>query len=129
MSHTTTVKALFKSPTAFKKACEKLNLKHRVAETVDGRQVLFPVRLYQANETAWGELHLPGWRYPVAFREDGKVAFDTFEGKWGDIAQYDKFCQEYSVQATIEAAENLGHTVMSVTADTATGNVVVELQT
>lgn len=128
MSHTTTVQTLFKSPSAFKKACGILNLKHRVAETVDGRSVLFPVKLYAGHETAWGELHLPGWKYPVAFREDGKAAFDTYKGAWGDMSEYDKFCKEYSVQATIEAAESLGQVVMSVTADASTGNVVVELQ-
>lgn len=128
MSHTTTVKTLFKSPGAFKKACEKLGLKHRVAETVDGRLSLFPVKLHQGHETAWGEVTLPGWRFPVAFREDGKVAFDNYNGKWGDVTEYDKFCQAYSVEATVEAAEKLGQTVMSVSADATTGNVVVELQ-
>lgn len=127
VSHTTTVKTLFKNPSAFKKACQKLNLKHRVAEVLDGRNVLFPVKLFQTTETAWGEVHLPGWRYPVVVRDDGKAAFDNYNGNWGNISEYDKFCQAYSVEATIEAAELLGQTVVGVTTDNETGNVVVEL--
>ena len=61
-------------------------------------------QLYNSVETGWA-VQLHGWRYPVVCKTDvGKVAYDNYEGKWGEQNRLNEFFQRYAVEkATIEA--------------------------
>lgn len=98
MSHTVTVKADVKSKQAIAAACQRLGL----AAPVEGKHTL-----YQRSETIDGvAVQLPNWQYPVVFNtETGAVAYDNYNGHWGNMAEYEKFMQAYAVcRATQEAS-------------------------
>jgi hypothetical protein len=41
----------------------------------------------------------------------GELAYDNFEGRWGDPAQLDRLLQLYAVEKAKLAARQQGHTV------------------
>ena len=56
-------------------------------------------------------LRLPGWRYPVVIDTDGRLHYDHFEGRWGDLAQLHRFHQAYAEAATTHFARARGYLV------------------
>jgi hypothetical protein len=54
--------------------------------------------------------------YPVVVdSETGSLHFDTFNGRWGDEKQIDKFCQQYAVEAAREEARTRNWTIEETT--------------
>lgn len=107
MSHKTEVKTQFTNLEAIKKTCEELGF--RFEETKH-------VQLFQSGPegsiNTVAAVHIPGWRYPVAIREDGTAAYDNYEGRWGEEAQLDKFRQKYAENVTLQHAERSGYRVL-----------------
>ena len=95
MSHIVTVATEVRDPVAVAAACRRLGLPEPVRGTA---------RLY-AEEVSGLLVRLPGWLYPAVVKiESGSVAFDNFNGAWGDRARLDRFLQIYAVEkARIEA--------------------------
>ena len=50
-------------------------------------------------------LQLPGWNYPVVLDlATGRIAYDNYNGAWGEQKHLDGFLQAYAVEkATLEA--------------------------
>jgi hypothetical protein len=89
MSHIVTVQAKAHDPAAIAAACRRLNLPAPVEGTA---------RLYSGEATGL-LVQLPGWLYPAVIDPlTGIVRCDTFEGRWGDPKQLDRFLQAYSVE-------------------------------
>jgi hypothetical protein len=62
-----------------------------------GRQKL---EIYDGEAEVDASFKLPDWLYPVGIDvAKGEVVFDNYGGSWGDIAELDKFVQEYNLQA------------------------------
>lgn len=102
MSHTVTVKADVRSKQAIAAACQRLGL----AAPVEGTHLLYE-RSKSINGVA---VSLPNWNYPVVFNtETGDVAYDNFGGHWGNISEYEKFMQAYSVCRTMQEASLQGY--------------------
>ena len=52
------------------------------------------------------------WTYPVVCNvSTGEVKFDTFNGRWGDQKELDKFLQAYACEKARIEARRKGHTV------------------
>jgi hypothetical protein len=51
---------------------------------------------------------LPGWNYPLIAQAGGELAFDNFNGHWGDVADLDRLRAEYAAAAAELAAAALG---------------------
>ena len=51
------------------------------------------------------------WRYPVVIDTDGRLHYDHFEGRWGDLAQLHRFRQAYAETATRRFAQARGYLV------------------
>lgn len=102
MSHIVTIKTEVRDPIAIAAACHRLGL----TSPVHGTAKLF-------SGAATGILvHLPGWKYPVVCQtETGQVAFDNYEGRWGEQAQLDQFLQAYAVEKAKLEARKKGHAV------------------
>jgi len=66
-------------------ACECLNL--QVVEK--GIHHLF------ASEEEGVAVYLPGWSYPIVFKQDGSVAYDNYNGEWGNIEELHKLTSWY----------------------------------
>ena len=102
MSHIVTIATKVQDPVAIHAACERL----RLPEAVHGTATLF------SGEVTGLLVKLPEWVYAVVVdTATGQVAYDNFEGSWGDPKHLDRFVQAYAVEkATIEARKR-GHTV------------------
>ena len=102
MSHIVKIKTRITDPTALAAACRRLGL----AKPCEGTAKLF-------SEQKSGLLvQLPGWAYPIVISpSDGQVAFDNFNGNWGEQAELDKLLQAYAVEKTAIEAHRAGHTL------------------
>ena len=49
-------------------------------------------------------MRLPGWRYPVVIDATGRLFYDHYEGRWGDLAHLHRFRQAYAEAATTRFA-------------------------
>jgi len=97
-----TIQTQLRDPIAIIAACQRLG--H--AEPVHGKFKLF------TTEATGHAVQLPGWRYPVVCDTTaGTIAFDNYEGKWGQRQHLDQFLQAYAVEKTKLEARKNGHSV------------------
>ena len=64
-------------------------------------------RLYGGSYTGDG-FTLPNWQYPLVFRDDGQMAYDDFNGAWGDVKDLDRLRAAYALDTAQKAAETQG---------------------
>lgn len=95
MSHVVKIETKIRDVNAIRQACLRLQL----AAPVQGKH-----ELYSSTEIGWA-VRLTDWRYPVVCKtESGEVAYDNYNGKWGDANRLHEFLQRYAVEkAAIEA--------------------------
>ena len=102
MSHVVQIQTEVRDPVAIRAACGRLVL----PEPVYGE-----AQLYSSRAVGWA-VRLPGWRYPVVCDVDAaKIAYDNFDGRWGEQRQLDRFLQGYAVEKARIEARRKGHTV------------------
>jgi len=102
MSHVVTIKTQIRDPAALAAACARLGLDPPERGTA---------RLYAA-EVAGQIVRLPGWLYPaVVDVATGAIAFDHFNGSWGDPKHLDRLLQAYAVEKAKVEARKAGHSV------------------
>jgi hypothetical protein len=101
MSHVATIALEFRDPAALREAAGVCRLDLH-PETVT---------FYDGTRVAGTALRLPGWRYPVVIDTDGRLHYDHFEGRWGDLAQLHRFHQAYAEAATTHFARARGYLV------------------
>ena len=102
MSHVVQIQTEIRDPVAIQAACGRLSL----PEPVFGE-----TKLFSSSAVGWA-VRLPDWRYPVICDvATAKIAFDNFEGRWGDPKQLDRFQQIYAVEKARIEARRKGHTV------------------
>ena len=84
MSHIVQIQTEIRDPVAIQAACGRLKL----PEPVFGE-----AKLFSSSAVGWA-VRLPDWRYPVVCDvATAKIAFNNFEGRWGDPRQLDRFLQ------------------------------------
>ena len=102
MSHIVTIRTQIRDAVALAAACSRLSLAAPVQGTT---------RLYSSQATGL-IVRLPGWIYPaVVDVTTGAIAYDNFEGSWGDPKELDKFMQAYAVEKAKLEARKAGHSV------------------
>lgn len=102
MSHIVTIDTEIRDATALGAACRRLGLVQPVRETA---------QLFSGEATGYC-VWLPGWRYPVVCDvESGSVAYDNFNGRWGEQCELDRLMQAYSVEKTRLEATKAGRTI------------------
>ena len=103
MSHIVSIQTEVRDPVAIRSACDRLKL----PEPVFGQ-----VKLFSSSETGWA-VQLPEWRYAVvADVNTGKLAYDNYNGRWGEQKQLDRFLQGYAVEKAKIEARKKGHSVI-----------------
>lgn len=103
MSHIVSIQTEVRDPVAIRSACDRLKL----PEPVFGQ-----VKLFSSSAIGWA-VELPEWRYPiVADVNTGKLAYDNYNGRWGEQKQLDRFLQGYAVEKAKIEARKKGHTVI-----------------
>ena len=103
MSHVTRVKTQLKNLEILEKACRALKIPFRCGA--------HRIRLYSGTAVAVASFELPEWRYPVAVEADGSLAYDNYNGGWGEVMHLNRLKQEYVFQAASEFAVRQGGTV------------------
>ncbi|MBA4019173.1 MAG: hypothetical protein C0483_18560 [Pirellula sp.] len=89
MSHTVTIQVQVRDLPALIAACRRLVL----GAPVPGEHALF------AENVRGYAVQLKDWNYPVVFNlEEGKAAYDNYNGKWGQQKELDNLLQGYSVE-------------------------------
>ena len=102
MSHIVEIKTEIRDPVAIHAACQRLTL----PEPVFGE-----VKLFSTSATGWA-VQLPDWRYPVVCDVNtAKIAYDNYEGRWGDPKHLDRYLQGYAVEKAKLEARKKGHSV------------------
>lgn len=102
MSHIVEVQTEVRDPASIVAACSRLSLP---------APIFGETKLYTTSAVGWA-VQLPEWRYPVVCDVvTAKIAFDNFEGRWGDPRQLDRFVQGYAVERARLEARRRGHTV------------------
>ena len=102
MSHIVTIKTEIRDAAAVRAACRR----RRLAEPRQGTAKLF------SGEATGLLVELPDWHYPVVCdTTSGQVAFDNYEGRWGDRAHLDALLQAYAIEKVRLEARKKGHSV------------------
>lgn len=103
LSHIVSIQTEVRDPVAIRSACDRLKL----PEPVFGQ-----VKLFSSSATGW-TVRLPEWRYPVvADVNTGKLAYDNYNGRWGEQKQLDRFLQGYAIEKAKIEARKIGHSVI-----------------
>jgi hypothetical protein len=95
LSHIVRIQTQIRDPVAVQAACTRLRLPPPEQGTF---------QLYTSSATGLA-VRLPEWVYPVVCRTDiGELAYDNFQGAWGDVVHLHRFQQAYAVEkARLEA--------------------------
>jgi hypothetical protein len=101
MSHVATIALEFRDSAALSEAAAVCGL--------DLRQEV--VTFYDGTRVAGTALRLPGWRYPVVVDAEGRLHYDHYEGRWGDLAHLHRFRQVYAEAATARFARARGYLI------------------
>mgnify|MGYP006955277026 CR=1 FL=1 len=103
MSHIVHVQTEIRDSLAIQAACLRLKL----PEPVFGE-----VKLFSSTATGWG-VQLPQWRYPVVCDvQAGRIAYDNFEGRWGEVRHLHQFLQAYTVEKCRIECRRRGRTML-----------------
>ena len=65
-------------------------------------------RTIYASQKTGAALKLTGWTYPVVIAEDGTLYYDHYHGAWGNPDALRDFCQEYTVQTSLQDLQMAG---------------------
>ncbi len=105
MSHVATIALEFRDPAALGEAAATCGL-GLIQDTV---------RFYDGTRVTGTVIRLPGWRYPVVVDAVGRLHYDHYEGRWGDLAQLHRFRQAYAEAATTRYARAAGYLITRTT--------------
>ena len=101
MSHTMNITLELKDMDALTAACERLGC----PMLLRGEH-----KLFSSMETGVGVM-LPKWSYPVIVKDNGTVAYDNYNGSWGDIARLNELKAYYGLEKAKIEARRAGHSV------------------
>jgi hypothetical protein len=102
LSHIVEVQTQVNDAEAVRSACQRLKLPSPTRGTF---------RLFSGEVSGLG-VQLPGWRYPAVFNtETGQAHYDTFNGRWGEVAELHKFLLAYACEKVRSEARTKGHMV------------------
>jgi hypothetical protein len=103
LSHLVTIDTKVHDFVAIAAACQRLHMPAPTQGTA---------RLFSA-EASGLLLQLPGWQYPAVIDTvAGTIAYDNFDGHWGNPVHLEKFAQMYAVEKAKIEARRRGHTTV-----------------
>ena len=118
MSHVVTIKTEVRDPNALRLACRRNELDEPVHGTV---------KLFSSEVTGY-QVQLPRWRYPIVCdTKSGEVAFDNYEGHWGDTVHLDRLIQAYATEKALIESRRQGHSVTEQTLSDGSIKLVIQV--
>lgn len=64
-------------------------------------------RLFDGDAIGHG-FTIPGWRYPIVWQDSGELAYDDFNGAWGNVADLERLKSAYALATAERAAQAQG---------------------
>lgn len=107
---------------AIQRAVARMYAEDQTTEIVSGGEQSH--QLYSRKVAGLG-VRLRGWRYPAVVKADGEVAYDNFEGRWGNVGELDRLSQCYTLAAAEAYAADNGYEYHET--EIAGGTIVAEL--
>ena len=93
MSHISLTKVKIKTEIA-KEVCKLLGYKYQENKTVN---------FYKGNQTGLA-IYLKDWQYPIVVQNE-QIAYDNYNGDWGNIDELHKFQREYTKTVVLKAVQ------------------------
>ena len=100
MSHTMNIEIELHDRQALENACQRLSL-----TLTEGR-----VKFYSTEEEGI-LVQLPNWKYPICIKKNGQVAYDNYNGQWGNLAELNKLRAYYGLEKAKIEARKKGYSV------------------
>jgi hypothetical protein len=117
LSHIVQIQTQVRDAGAVAAACHRLGLAPPIQQTA---------KLFTSTETGL-TVELPGWTYPIVCDlSTGQIAFDNYNGRWGDQSKLDALLQMYTVEKAKIEARRKGHSVSEQTL--ASGEIKLTIQ-
>ena len=69
---------------------------------------------------------LPDWRFPVIVKNNGTVAFDNYNGAWGNVSRLNELKAYYGIEKAKIEARRAGHSVYE-SVDEQTNDLVLRI--
>jgi hypothetical protein len=123
MSHTTKVDVQMRDLEMVEKTCQELADKgfrfvvtDKVKMFEGGKEEACVAAIYvdghevtneHGNKSVEGK-----WNYPILIKEDGSIAYDNYNGYWGDIKVLEGFRRLYTENVAVKFAESTGRRVL-----------------
>ena len=85
------------------------------------------VKFYDETEVGGYVINIPGWKYNICVQSDGTVAYDNYEGEWGDISALNQLKQYYAVEVAKQEAVEQGYTYQEEELPTGVLKVTIEI--
>lgn len=101
MSHTMNITLELKDHDALIAACDRLGCPLLLHGTH---------HLFASDEIGVGVM-LQDWRYPVIVKDNGTVAYDNYNGAWGDMSRLNELKAYYGIEKAKIEARRAGHSV------------------
>lgn len=100
MSHTMNIQIELHDRAALEAACQRLGL-----TITEGK-----VKFYSTEEEGL-LVHLPGWKYPICIKQNGTIAYDNYNGQWGQEKELNKLRAYYGLEKAKIEARKQGYSV------------------
>lgn len=85
------------------------------------------VKFYDESEYGGYVINLPGWQYNICVQADGTVAYDNYEGEWGDIRMLNQLRQYYAAEVAKQEAAQQGYSFQEEELQTGVLKVTIEI--
>ncbi len=99
MSHTITIKCEFQNKGVLGDAVKKMG------GTVLGEATH---QMFHTQTSKGFGFKLPGWQFPIVLQADGTLAYDDYNGGWGNVKDLETLKNEYQASMAVQACEAQG---------------------
>ena len=108
MSHITTATCRINDLQLLQKTCEFLQQETGRTDVYQQPRWVEDQRVGESRATGYA-VNLENWQKPVIFDlEEGKVNYDNYDGRWGDVAVLDHLQQRYAAETLQQTAQQQG---------------------
>ena len=103
MSHTMNIKLELCDQEAVKAAAERLGIR------VDSETKTHAIYMTTKSGKA---IFFNNWKFPAVLQEDGSIAYDNYNGAWGNIDRLNEFVAYYGLEKAKIEARKKGYSVI-----------------
>lgn len=119
MSHIVRIKTRVRDRDVLKLACQKNGIEFHIA--AKGESIKRNV--YSREVSGFASVTLPGWKYPVVFKESGDAVYDNSEGMWGDISHLNGLLVSCAEEVAHLEMKRRGYSLLESSINPVTGEI------